>query len=464
MSPDRLTLSQTSFLESKPYDRTNQLEVHTDTVLGVEDVLYQPGFPTYAQYKLIEACYVQSLSSKRQHKALISQELFDRVWDVLTGMDRDENAQFRFWARKMFKIVTLAEIDREGEFGDGTQRVLVHDGLLVAVQEKIYTLLCYFHGKTDHAGRDKTCAFIRRSYTYVPKDLVAQFIKACPTCKYKRGGRLEHPVSRLAKSAPPSPMLGDVHDIGTSSEPPSPIVDVSFDPVDTALLTAHPYGVLLGTNTGLGQQTAVTASAAMMQAIAPNKPTCDFGLHSLPMAREVSLYQGLPNGWQFHTDYATARDACIEMKKQQHGQAAFRGRPRVPSVAPMMHLIIQEHTEDISSGYSGSAQLWRPKRTEQISGRPQLYLDMSGDNGSSLYTFGEDNTLNAIRPSELLTSPNALTPDLIESNHSPFVTELSTPQDESTNELRSNFIFNGPKTTDVHNTTERDGSPHAVAR
>ncbi|KAF8346594.1 hypothetical protein F5887DRAFT_836713, partial [Amanita rubescens] len=146
----------------------------------------QAGFPTYEQYKAIETCYLDSLSSKRRAKALIPQAIFDRIWDVLIEEDSGENPQFRFWARKMFRLTTLAEVDHIREFGDPTRQVLVHEGLLVAVKEKIYSLLCYFHGKSVHAGRDRTCAFIRQFYTWIPKDLVALFVKMCPTCKSKR--------------------------------------------------------------------------------------------------------------------------------------------------------------------------------------------------------------------------------------------------------------------------------------
>jgi hypothetical protein len=39
-----------------------------------------------------------------------------------------------------------------------------------------------------HGGRDKTCATLRLHYSWVPKELTAKFVKACPTCTLKRSG------------------------------------------------------------------------------------------------------------------------------------------------------------------------------------------------------------------------------------------------------------------------------------
>ncbi|KAI6041753.1 hypothetical protein EDC04DRAFT_1200348 [Pisolithus marmoratus] len=57
--------------------------------------------------------------------------------------------------------------------------------------EQLYEVLCYCHGLTQHGGRDKTCAAVREHYSWVPKELVAQFVKGCPTCLMKRAGNLE---------------------------------------------------------------------------------------------------------------------------------------------------------------------------------------------------------------------------------------------------------------------------------
>ena len=73
-----------------------------------------PGLPTYAEYKRIEAGYLHSLSPRKRDKALITQAMFDKIWDVLHQPEAStiETPQFRFWVRKMF---TLSRPGGEGE-------------------------------------------------------------------------------------------------------------------------------------------------------------------------------------------------------------------------------------------------------------------------------------------------------------------------------------------------------------
>jgi len=58
----------------------------------------------------------------------------------------------------------------------------------------------------------------------------------------------------------------------------------------------------------------------------------------LPMSREVSLYEGLPNGWQFrHENISAARDEFI-LRLANWDTLALGApivRPRIPSIAPM---------------------------------------------------------------------------------------------------------------------------------
>ncbi|TFK69173.1 hypothetical protein BDN72DRAFT_768304, partial [Pluteus cervinus] len=185
---------------TKPYTRLPQATTLSDAAQERKDVFNdrdqyniedQPGCPTYAQFKMVEASYLTSLTPKRQGKALISQSMFDRIWDVLTQTSGDishETPQFRFWARRMFTIVRTDDpiLQNSGLSQGPVREVLLHDGLLVAIQEQLYELLCHCHGYTNHGGRDKTCALIRTNYSWVPKELVAQFVKACPTCILKK--------------------------------------------------------------------------------------------------------------------------------------------------------------------------------------------------------------------------------------------------------------------------------------
>lgn len=189
-----------------------------------------PGLPTYAEYKRIEAQYLQSLSPRKRDKALVTQAMFDKIWDVLHQPEACaiETPQFRFWVRKMFSLSRpmcaedggwggrhvgwgtgmgmypdmaldsdTEETDLELERAMGIDAdasaelfsaVVLHENRPVAIMEQLYELFCYCHVRAGHGGRDKTCAVIRQHYSWVPKELTAQFVKACPTCALKRSG------------------------------------------------------------------------------------------------------------------------------------------------------------------------------------------------------------------------------------------------------------------------------------
>ncbi|KAF7970338.1 hypothetical protein HWV62_24298 [Athelia sp. TMB] len=155
----------------------------------------EPGFPTYAQYKAIESKYLSSLAATKKPKALISQDTFDSIWDLLNDLSLTHirTAQFRFWVRKMFTLSTpwqLGMIKPEDSTNPVFMNALVvtHRGRPVAVQEQLYDILVFCHARSDHGGRDKTCAIVKQHYSWVPKELTAMFVKACSICTLKRSG------------------------------------------------------------------------------------------------------------------------------------------------------------------------------------------------------------------------------------------------------------------------------------
>lgn len=309
------------------------------------------GFPTYAQYKQVENAYIQSLTPRRQSKALISQSMFDRIWDVLHQPERQgETAQFRFWARKMF---TLSKTHRNtlGVVANGDevpQEVLLHDNLLVAVQEQLYDLLCYCHGMTGHGGRDKTCSLIRKHYTWVPKDLVSSFIKTCPTCIMKKCGSLDSSIAAQSN--------GYDYKIEDMSIPPFFEFHQNIYPQDQAIAasTSTVPGIVwpLMRDSGSASVGRILLEddpleAAYREAIlrardvkarAGMSVTAQRGLlQGVPMSREVSLYKGLPNGWQYrHSDFASAHAEFMQTRDLLVQDSDPRNpRPRVPSIAPL---------------------------------------------------------------------------------------------------------------------------------
>ncbi|KAJ3566752.1 hypothetical protein NP233_g6803 [Leucocoprinus birnbaumii] len=383
MSPERPTNVRGSST-SKPYTRTSSSPSPSEDKNTTSQLDYphtpeidddgQPGFPTRAQYQMIERGYIESLTPRRQGKALISQALFDRIWDVLHNADTvKENAQFRFWARKMF---TLSKSHTVTLGTNGPRRmeqeVLLHDGLLVAVREQIYDLLCFCHGSTNHGGRDKTCALIRKHYTWVPKDLVAQFIKACPTCILKKCGHPEPDLisPRLGTSAG-SPSIPAAHVSSSAVAVDEPVT--KQEPIQSPLPSFRDYfnevgevdkngplqdlfpNSLPGTPLpGLHSQFLFTSeqvesSTPIDQLKQYNQlSSTSLSLPGFPMMREVSLYKGLPDGWQYQNiDYRTAHDDCIDFQRiapiLPYDPSLGRTRPRVPDIAPLFRADFEDY-------------------------------------------------------------------------------------------------------------------------
>ena len=308
------------------------------------------GFPTYAQYKQVENAYIQSLTPRRQSKALISQSMFDRIWDVLHQPERQgETAQFRFWARKMFTLSkthrnTLGVVVNDDE---APQEVLLHDNLLVAVQEQLYDLLCYCHGMTGHGGRDKTCSLIRKHYTWVPKDLVSSFIKTCPTCIMKKCGTLDSSVVAQSNGYDCKiedmsvPALLEFHQniysqdqaiAASSSTMPGMVWPSMSDSGNVAV-----GRILLEDDPLEAAYREAILRARDVKVRAGMSVTTQRGLQGVPMSREVSLYKGLPNGWQYrHGDYASAYAEFMQTRDLPIQDSDLKNpRPRVPSIAPL---------------------------------------------------------------------------------------------------------------------------------
>ena len=230
--------AETPQLEAPTQNRTSAPDGPRDLV----------GFPTYEQYQRIEGEYLSSLSERKQPKALISQALFDKVLAVLQNgsEERGSTAQFRFWVRKMF-ILVHPQTSFNHNAGQLTEPVVLHDKRPVAIKEQLYEVLCYCHAVARHGGRDKTCATLRLNYSWVPKELTAKFVKACPTCTLKRSGNPDllsqfgqtvsssspyAPPPLATVAVPPEPASLPVFPGGPNDSPPTPPPGLSFGPDD----------------------------------------------------------------------------------------------------------------------------------------------------------------------------------------------------------------------------------------
>lgn len=167
------------------------------------------GLPSREHYVRAETEYIESLSQRKREKALLSQEMFDDIWDVLhdPGNPTTRTPQFRFWVRKMFTL-SVARRDHDGSlFAENedadVKPVILHENRPVAVKTQIYDILGYCHQISRHGGRDRTVAKVRELYSWVPKELVAKYVKVCPTCVLKKSGNMTLALSLRSSDAPP---------------------------------------------------------------------------------------------------------------------------------------------------------------------------------------------------------------------------------------------------------------------
>jgi hypothetical protein len=375
-------------------------------------VVGNPGLPNYQQYKRLEAVYLASLHPRKREKALINQAMFDRIWDVIMQLGtRHESPQFRFWVRKMFTLSDPSTpFPGVGVSGEAVRPLLLHDNRPVAIQEQIYDIICYCHVRAEHGGRDKTRAAVREYYSWVPKELVSQFVKACPTCTLKKCGNpnlvamVEQQIAN--GNRPPTPLENEGQDNKTVL--PDIVVEVENHLATTGaqgdseharmtwLPSGGPLDSIQGPTIGAaldtrfftfpsdssGQGACPSFEFVAGAQLPPNAPSSSgppgmsMHSHSYPMSREISLYNGLPNGWQYHGEYPDAYQAYLKGKVDAGGVTTTdvrkrAKRPRVPSVVPLRNVSqpmdCQREKENTQDG-TAENMVMLPSLREAISG------------------------------------------------------------------------------------------------
>ncbi|KAG1340882.1 hypothetical protein G6F62_005265 [Rhizopus arrhizus] len=177
--------------------------------------------PTVHQFEDIINSYLNTLSPKKRDKALVDQQRYAQIQHVLRDPRNTSisTAQFRFWVKKMF------------QFQIGTCDVVCHDNKPVATKEHIYDILVKAHREAHHGGRDKTSAIVRKRYSWIPKELVARFVRHCPFCIIRRNSG---PAATKVSSPPQFTRHAYSFDSGiTTIYTPSPFkedIDMSSGP------------------------------------------------------------------------------------------------------------------------------------------------------------------------------------------------------------------------------------------
>ncbi|KAF7721788.1 hypothetical protein EC973_004140 [Apophysomyces ossiformis] len=129
-------------------------------------------YPSSKEFDAIVEEYLQNLSSKKRDKALVDQHRYSLILQVLKDPRNTaiSTAQFRFWVKKMFQLAPIDSCD-----------IVCHDNKPVAMREQIYGIL------------------VRRRYSWIPKELIARFVRHCPFCISRRNG-CQSPVTQTPPS------------------------------------------------------------------------------------------------------------------------------------------------------------------------------------------------------------------------------------------------------------------------
>ncbi|KAF8468384.1 hypothetical protein BDZ91DRAFT_656301 [Kalaharituber pfeilii] len=202
------------------------------------------GFPTASQFEDLLNDYILSLSPKKRDKALIPQKRYDNILAVLRDpkCTTIESAQFRFWAKKMFRLSTE----------DPNSNTVCHEGKPVAVREQLYNVLTESHNRAQHGGRDKTSAEVRKHYSWVPKELIARFVRHCPSCTLRRSSPLDYPALTSRSQDPYSKSIESMssspaYSKGMESSAPSPTYsNAPSSPSGMSPILRHPSTDALG--------------------------------------------------------------------------------------------------------------------------------------------------------------------------------------------------------------------------
>ncbi|KAI8369872.1 hypothetical protein EDC96DRAFT_563955 [Choanephora cucurbitarum] len=149
-------------------------------------------FPSLEAFDAVVNNYLQNLSSKKRDKALVDNHRYSLILQVLKDPRNTaiSTAQFRFWVKKMF---CLSKTPDHIEF-------VCHDNKPVATREDIYHILIAAHKEAHHGGRDKTSALVRKRYSWIPKELIARFVRHCPFCLSRRNGTQQQSTSSACSS------------------------------------------------------------------------------------------------------------------------------------------------------------------------------------------------------------------------------------------------------------------------
>ena len=91
--------------------------------------------------------YIDSLPSNRQAKALITQELAEKIKKILLNQEPTSDSKLRHWARQHFSTL---------EINNTTQIVDKKSLKMICLKNDLYNVVGSLHQELQHAGYRKT--------------------------------------------------------------------------------------------------------------------------------------------------------------------------------------------------------------------------------------------------------------------------------------------------------------------
>ncbi|QSS53024.1 hypothetical protein I7I53_00147 [Histoplasma capsulatum var. duboisii H88] len=117
------------------------------------------------------ASFIQRLPDELRDKSTISWSMAGNIGKTLLG-DTTEPVEFQDWSKKMFTLELI-----------NGRRSVFRGGKPIAIQKKLFRILTTAHRECGHGDQKSTSAAVKHSW--VPEELIHEFINICPTCKPK---------------------------------------------------------------------------------------------------------------------------------------------------------------------------------------------------------------------------------------------------------------------------------------
>ncbi|ESK84687.1 hypothetical protein Moror_649 [Moniliophthora roreri MCA 2997] len=318
------------------------------------------GVACFSHYKKLENQY---LASNTLEETVMPRNKFAKIWKIVDGSRSASqvDAQLRSYAREFSfspRPSSLYGVDISSCYKHSPKDVLMHQNRIVTVDDLLYDILCFCHAKSDHGDVEATTALVQEHYTFVPSGLIADFVNACPTC---------------------------------NEEMDSPSSDEGSSDLSNYITFEKTF-----------QNAPISLPLMMTTQSAPGRfqSLSNDGLKSLPMSREVSLYQGIPNGWQYY--FPNYKSALNNFVKEKDSGAMVRQMtlppptserldvPRVPSIAPLRSGDIEnvrrgsEPTDSVSSLQRQPEDSLMSQAFAQIDAFSLISQNDSGEGGDEL--------------------------------------------------------------------------------